>query len=141
MKTILLTCLVFLTACTNTPTIITFNDQSVGTFNPTAGCHSLLLTQDCSKITGATKKIKIDEIRLRIAGSTDGRNLLIMSNTTLSPDTIALKNGKTAVDNFFTRKDIEIVNTKVIYGNNIILGHYYTFDIDGYTLLKQLAVK
>ncbi len=132
-----------LTACTNTPTTISFNNQSVGTYNPTAGCTKLLLQQDCSKVVGATRNIIIDEIELRIAGSLDGRALLIMSKPKIlaRPDNVALKNGKTAVDNFFARRDIAIVETKPIYGNNVIIGFHYTFDVDGYSQLKKLSSK
>ncbi len=138
--TILLSAL--LTACTNTPTIISFNDQSIGTYNPTAGCSKLLLQQDCSRAVGATRNITIDEIELRIAGSINGRALLIMSKPRLArPDSVALKNGKIAVDNFFARRDIAIIETKPIYGNNVIIGFHYTLDVDGYSQLKALSTK
>lgn len=141
MKTTILTCALLLTACTNTPTIITFNDQSVGTYNPAAGCASLLLQQDCSKVIGATRNIKIDETELRIAGSADGRTVLIMSKPTLAPDIIGLKRGAAAVKSFFIRKGIDIVETKVIYGDNVIVGYHYTVDVDGYSYLKTLTIR
>jgi hypothetical protein len=140
MKKTIMTGVILLAACTNTPTIITFNDQSVGTYNPAAGCDSLLLKQDCSKIIGASRNIKIDEIELRIAGSADGRVVLIMSKPALSTDTIALEQGTAAVKTFFLRKGIDIVETKAIYGDNIIVGYHYTFDIDGYSYLKTLTI-
>jgi hypothetical protein len=140
MKKTVLTCFMFLSACTNTPTIITFNDQSVGTYNPAAGCTSLQLSQDCSKVIGATRHIKIDEIELRIAGSADGRVLLVMSKPTLSPDTAALKRGATAIKNFLLSKGIDIIESKAIYGDNLIVGYHYTFDTDGYSYLKALTI-
>jgi len=132
-----------LAACTNTPTIITFNDQSLGTYNPTAGCTQLLLQQDCSKVVGATRNIIIDDIELRIAGSSNGRSLLIMSKPKVlaRPNSVALKSGKIAVDNFYAKRNIAIIETKAIYGNNVIIGFHYTFDVDGYSPLKELSIK
>ncbi len=140
MKNLIFTGFLLLASCTNTPTIINFNDKSVGTYNPAAGCVSLLLKQDCSKIIGATRHIEIDAIELRIAGSVDGRVILIMSKPTLAPDTIALKEGAAAIKNFFFKKAIKLIEAKVIYGDNIIVGHHYSFDVDAYSHLKTLTV-
>jgi hypothetical protein len=141
MKKTILTCILLISACTNTPTIISFNDQSVGTYNPAAGSTSLQLKQDCSKIIGATRHIIIDEIELRIAGSADGRVLFVMSKPTLSPDTQALKRGANAVKNFLLSKGVVIIESKAIYGDNIIVGYHYTFNVDGYSYLKALTIK
>jgi hypothetical protein len=141
MKNLIFTGFLLLASCTNTPTIINFNDKSVGTYNPAAGCVSLLLKQDCSKIIGATRHIEIDTIELRIAGSVDGRVILIMSKPTLAPDTVALKEGAAVIKNFFLKKAIKLIEAKVIYGDNIIVGHHYTFDVDAYSHLKTLTVK
>ena len=64
-----------------------------------------------------------------------------MSKPTLAPDTIALKEGATAIKNFFLKKAIKLIEAKVIYGDNIIVGHHYTFDVDAYSHLKTLTVK
>ena len=140
MKYLTFACFLLLAACATSPTIISFNDKSVGTFNPAAGCLSLLLKQDCSKIIGATRHIKIDGVELRIAGGVNGRVVLIMSKPTLAPDSIALGDGTVAVKRFFLKKAIQLVEAKVIYGDNIIIGHHFTFDVDAYTDLKTFAV-
>jgi hypothetical protein len=141
MKNLIFTGFLLLASCTNTPTIISFNDKFVGTYNPAAGCVGLLLKQDCSKIIGATRHIEIGAIELRIAGSVDGRVVLIMSKPTLAPDIIALKEGDAAIKNFFLKKAIKLVEAKAIYANSIIVAHHYTFDVDAYAYLKTLTVE
>jgi len=141
MKHLILTSFLLLAACTNTPTVISFNEKSVGIYNPAASCVGLLLNQDCSKLTGATRHIEIDTIELRIAGSADGRVLLVMSKPTLTPDETALTDGVAAIKKFLLRKAIRPVATKLIYGDNTILGYHYTFDIEVYSHLKMLTAR
>ncbi|WP_444930772.1 hypothetical protein ACJJIF_03025 [Microbulbifer sp. SSSA002] len=137
-------CIIFmitlLSGCVSTPEQVSFNGEVVGTYGPAAGCGTLLLNQDCSQMSGAKRAIEIEGIPLRVAGGEEGKVVFIMSKPMFSPDEVALRNGAEAIKKLMESKGIEILTTKVVYGNGITFGVHYTFDTDGYKYLQELSI-
>ncbi len=132
--------LALLAGCVSAPKEVTFNNQTVGTYSTAAGCHTLQLKQDCSQLSGSTRNIEINGIKLRASGSEDGKIIFIMSKPKFIPDQLALKTGASEIEAFLTNNGISILGTKVMYGSDRVFGVQYSLDGDGYSLIKGLTV-
>jgi|GEM_PF-1911091 len=140
-QTIALMLCVLMAGCASTPSAVNYNGKTVATYGTSAGCGTLLLKQDCSSLSGATRKIEIDGHPLRISGSDDGKIVFIMSMPKFLPDEQALNAGSNAIEAFLLSKEVAAVETKVMYGSGKIFGIHTTFDADAYTLLKEFSIK
>lgn len=130
-----------MTGCVSTPESVVYNEQTVATYSTAAGCGTLILDQDCSQMSGSTRKIELEDIKLRIAGGNGGKVIFIMSMPNFSPDEVALNKGSKAVEKYLLEKGIKTIATKVMYGAGKVFGVHYTLDGDGYSELKMLTVK
>lgn len=139
-KIISITSALLIAGCAGTPPSIEYNKEIVGTYSTTAGCGTLSLDQDCSQMSGATRNIRIKDRDLRIAGSEDGKIVLVMSKPKFLPDEEVLKEGSQEIEKIFESRGLGILSTKVIYGSGKVFGVHYTLDGDGYSNLKQLSV-
>ncbi|MCW8128568.1 hypothetical protein [Microbulbifer halophilus] len=139
-KYTLTACALLLSGCVSVPSSVVYNDKTVGTYSTAAGCNTLHLEQDCSQMKGATRDIRINAIDLRIAGSQDGRTVFVMSQPKFLPDEEALKAGSKAIEDLLKNSDLDILNTRVMYGSGRVFGVHYTLSGDGYSQLKQLSV-
>lgn len=128
-----------LTACVSTPASYQYNGKVLGTYSTAAGCGTLKLEQDCSQVTGATRKITIDGTPLRISGSEDGKVVFVMSNSSFLPDEAALSKGAQTIEAFLGERGVDILETKVMVGSGKVFGVHYTLSEDGYSALTQLA--
>jgi hypothetical protein len=100
------------------------------------------LTQDCSFWSGAALKISIDGVRASIAGSEDGKIVLLQAPDLLSSEyTWDVDTAFGAVATLFEERKIQI--TKVVGAampNGSFMAYYLILDQDGYSLLKGYAV-
>lgn len=107
------------------------------------------LTQDCSSWSGATRKIKIDEIEFSIAGSAEGNAILLMPNLSFSDSlssaffngpgskkTKAAKQSLKTVTSFLEEKGFKIIKTILMYTTDIE-GYFLEVDGDAYAELKK----
>lgn len=131
---------VLLCSCVSTPKTVTFDNEVVSTFSVSAGCGSLSLDNDCSQMSGATKSITIDGIKLRISGGDSGKIVFVMSSSKLTPDQASLTLGAINVKKYLQTKGLNLITTKAMYSNETLFGIHYTFDGDAYALLNTLAV-
>lgn len=99
-----------------------------------------MLTEDCSGLSGAKRAIEIGGVPLRIAGGEGGEIVFVMSKPTFTPDEAALKSGAKAIEELMEVKGVEVLSTKVMYGNGLTFGIHYTFKSDGYSHLKELSI-
>lgn len=139
-KFVFLFALAVLQGCASTPSEVTYQGEQVGTFGPASGCGTLNLDSDCSQMSGATLAIEIDGTELRIAGGDSGKIVFVMSKPGMFPDEDALSTGAQAVRKFIRSKNIEVLETKVMYGSGKVFGVHYTLNGDAFTHLKTLAL-
>lgn len=130
-----------LSSCVSVPESVVYRGMTVSTYSTAAGCGTLSLDQDCSQMSGSTRKIEIQGIPLRVSGSEDGKTIFVMSMPSFMPDEEALSNGTQALDDWFKEQEINITTTKVMYGSGKVFGVHYTLNKDGYSNLKALSVK
>lgn len=113
-----------------------------------------LLEQDCSYFSGATRTVEFDGHKLRIAGSNDGRILMVTED---SPILHGVTDGLTLgfsdtrsdanIECFEVVKvkllssNINIIRTiKIVDGYGRIDGYLLELDSDGYSLLKEYSI-
>ncbi|GBL06309.1 hypothetical protein [Glaciecola sp. KUL10] len=140
-KIITLILVLFLSGCINTPAFVKYNGKNVATYSIAAGCGTLMLQEDCSQISGATRKVRISGINLKIAGGEEGKLVFIMAMAKFSADESTLIPGAKAIEEYLLEKNISVTETKVMYADGRTYGVHLTLDGDGYSHLKELTVE
>ncbi|MCG7529899.1 hypothetical protein MHM98_00795 [Psychrobium sp. MM17-31] len=107
----------------------------------TAGCSSMGVKKDCDNISGANKKITINGVRMRVAGSSDGRRILVMYSSDRcgfgdsSCQTRASNSAYYVVKNRLTRNGVSIEKVTPVAVSDFINGYLIQVDADGYSLI------
>jgi hypothetical protein len=115
--------------------------------------HPYRLAQDCSEFSGATRTIRLEGLRLKIAGTADGKTVLIMpdnavGNALLTAFTLGIvekKSGESvrslkAVEKVLAENNIRILKRTQMVSPGIIEGFFLETDKDTYSLLKRYTV-
>lgn len=98
------------------------------------------LDQDCSSWSGAKRTIKINEKEIKVAGSTDGKIILIMDKQFV-PDDARLSSCFQLVKEKLLSNGIGIIKvTKLVTGKKDY-GYILELNGDGYSILKNYTVK
>lgn len=105
------------------------------------------LTQDCSDLSGARREVIIEGIRLKVAGSEDGKIVLIMDSKTIgegfkTPIEQSSKNinlGYNAVKKELTEQNIQIEKAVAVKLLDQVRGYYLILDGDGYSIIKAYS--
>lgn len=139
-KAVIISAVLLLSGCASTPEFVDFNGKSAGTYSTAAGCGTLMLDNDCSQMSGSTREIEIEGTKLRISGGDSGKIVFVMSLPKFMPDEQALSKGTKSIEQFLQSKNIQVMETKVMYGSGKVFGVHYTLDNDGYTYLKELSM-
>jgi hypothetical protein len=113
------------------------------------------LTQDCSIWSGATRRILVEDYKVKVAATEDGDVVLVMDG---SPGMSALKdqllpfslgkhgstasnNSYTALRNFFDSAGVAVTRVRPVGSMGSIMGYVLELKSDGYSLLTDLTVK
>jgi len=111
------------------------------------------LTEDCSKMMGAKRKIKMGDHKAKIAGTADGKIILVMDNSlflnalqegfTLGINNVHTESTQSAFEEIrklFNSYSIKIEDVKVM-GSKLsgTDGYFLILDKDGYSLLKDFS--
>lgn len=111
------------------------------------------LTQDCNNWAGASRKIVINDFDIKVAGSEDGKVVLVMDahlfkNSLKSPfslysksHTEASNNSFKSVSELFEQKGIKILRVLPLRSFENIDGYVMELNEDGYTILKEYSKK
>lgn len=155
MKSIIL--IVFLSLVSGCATVNTVgeasNEDAINTV--TMSCKKpYILSQDCSIWSGATRKILLNDYKVKVSGSEDGKTILVMDAKSLSnllfKDLLTLNNpthsnesnnSYYAIKSFFDNKKIKINRVRPLKSFGNINGYVLLLEQDGYSLLKELTVK
>ncbi len=130
----------WISGCVSTPDFVDFDGQPVSTFSVAAGCNKLGLDEDCSGLSGSTRKISIDGLPLRAAGGNNGKIVFLMSDRTFIPDEGALRAGAKKVKAYLEEQNLTILETKVMASDDALFGVHFTADGNAYQYLKALTV-
>ena len=112
------------------------------------------LTQDCSVLSGAKRKIWIQGHKIKIAGSADGKIVLVMDphpflTAAITGATFWLADAQSAENNesfyqvrsLLQAKGVEIIKVVPINSFGSIDGYFLELDKDGYSILKEARDK
>ena len=133
--------------------------NTVGSSGTEKSINTLLMTanrpypfeQDCG-MSGAQRVINIDGTDVRVAGSADGRTVLVMDahpifNAFMQPPLMlnnpvhseAVNDGCLAVQKVMDKNEIEVLLTRPVKSLGNIDGYVLELDGDGYSLLKSYS--
>jgi len=99
------------------------------------------LDQDCSIWWGAKRTIKINEKEIKVAGSTDGKIILLMDNK-IATDNERLSSCFQLVKEKLLSNGVEILKvTKFIFARNKDYAYILALNNDGYSILKNYTVE
>ena len=109
----------------------------------TASCKKPFnVCQDCSNWSGATRKIEFNSRCAKVAGSEDGKIVLVMqSKLELGSKDKNVKEAAFTVLLLFSENDIHVKEIIGMSVGDMIQGYYFKLDTDGYSLLKEYTVK
>jgi hypothetical protein len=111
-----------------------------------ASCGELGLSQDCSNWWGPTRPIEIYGFRMKVAGSADGRTLLL-SGPHPNKDTFGGSHGQktnTAYDLLkleLSARGIQVESVTPVASAGALFGYVIRTSADAYTHLKELTVQ
>ena len=144
--------IVMIAGCASTHTVYATNKEEIlSTFRVTCN-DPYKLTQDCSNAMGARRTIRIGDKKIKIAGTEDGKTVLIMDahpirNAALTGATLFLYNAQSKENNYsYTRvrwaleqNGIHILKVVPMYSTGSVDGYFLELDGDGYSVLKQYS--
>ena len=103
------------------------------------------LPQDCSSWSGATREIAIGDVNMKIAGSSDGRIVLLSGPR---PNVDTLKGSHTQITNFayeivkseLVDAGLEIVKVEPVASMGSLYGYVIELDGDAYSVLRAHSI-
>ena len=116
------------------------NMETVGNLKVTCN-NPYPLARDCSSLSGASRKIKIDAIPFKIAGSADGKVVLLRGINLFVPGKYqaSLEGGLDAVITVLERHNIGVNKIVGITSWKDTLGYFLELDRDGYSILENYS--
>jgi len=96
-----------------------------------------LLTQDCSTLFRSKRKIRINDEKVKISGSEDGKGILLMKKSLMFDfKGKALKNVLGPIKDILKDEGINITRVMKVISGTSLNGYYIELDGDGYSILK-----
>jgi hypothetical protein len=136
---------VALTACISTPTVVSHKGLPVTAINAVSmSCSDpYALAQDCSVWSGATLRVKLSDLTSKVAGTSDGRVILVMSEKRglLTPTQYQAELAADAVQAAAATVDAKLLKLEGLATGGSVPGYILHFDKDVYTTLKKSAVE
>jgi hypothetical protein len=133
--------LLFLSGCFSTPAVVGYKGRPVAAVN--AGSMSCstpyAFTQDCSAWSGASLRVKLKDLIVKVAASADGRTILVMTEKTL-PTQYESELAADAVQEIASSKGAKLLKLEALAIGGNVPGYILTFDADVYTALKANAL-
>lgn len=107
------------------------------------GCNKpYKLTQDCSGMSGAKRRIQLSGVEFKIAGSEDGNIVLMMGAKQLS-DAASGRSSEAAniayevSKKFLIENGVEILAVEPVSSGSLLAGYVITTDSDSYSMLSK----
>ena len=110
----------------------------------------IVFTKDCSNVSGATKAIKIENYKMKIASTGDDKTILVMDSSPLinsfkSGLTLGIKDynsesskdGFEAIKRLLSTKNIEVTRVVIMESAGSVFGYIVELSEPGYEVLKQ----
>lgn len=137
--TLLLFSAVLLTACVSNPPVLvpdSVNNDSISAIGMTCGSPHKL-SQDCSGLSGPTKKISISGIKMKVAGTSDGTVIVMFGTSSISPNMQEINTSYELIKRALVANKIGIVKTTPVISSNILFGYAIETDKPAYKLISE----
>jgi len=133
---------VSLTACVSNPPVLVpdaLNSKSISGIS--MSCSSPYeLSNDCSGLSGPTKKIAISGVKMKVAGTDDGKVIMMFGYSSLSPNMQEINTGYEMIKRELVTNNITIVKVKPVVSSNILFGYALETDKPSYDVLSQFGI-
>jgi hypothetical protein len=131
-----------LLGCVATPNIVSYKGQPVPAVSAVSmSCTSPYpLTQDCSAWSGATLRVKLKDRVVKIAGSADGKIVLVMSDQKALPTQYESEQAADFVQDVASSTGAKLVKLEALAIGGSVPGYILTFDMDVYSPLKRNSI-
>lgn len=131
-----------LSGCISTPGIVSYKGQPVAAVSAVSmSCTSpYSLTQDCSAWSGAALRVKLKERVVKVAGSADGKIVLVMTDQKTLPTQYETEQAADSVQEVATSRGAKLMKLEALAIGANVPGYILTFDTDVYSQLKKSAV-
>jgi hypothetical protein len=131
-----------LVGCVTTPSIVSYKGQPVPAVSAVSmSCTSpYALTQDCSAWSGAALRIKLKDRVVKVAGSADGKTILVMTDQKTLPTQYETEQAADSVQEVAIARGVKLVKLEALAIGGSVPGYILTFDSDVYSLLKTSSI-
>ena len=130
-----------LAGCFSTPTVVSYKGQPVNAFSALSmTCTDPYeFVQDCSGFSGPTLRVKLRDLTVKVAGSSDGRIILVISQG-VQPTQYLTEQAADAVQAEATTVNAKVLRIEGVALGGHVPGYILHFDKDVYTTVKKSAV-
>lgn len=138
-KNILLFSAVLLTACVSNPPILvpdSLNNDSISAVGMTCSSpHEL--SQDCSGLSGPTKKISISGMKMKVAGTSGGTVIVMFGTSSMNPNMQEINASYELIKRELVANKIGIIKVTPVISTNILFGYAIETDKPAYELISK----
>ncbi len=128
-----------LTGCVSTPPKIVSDAEGVPFVDAIAmTCHEPYeLTQDCGPVIGPAAKLKIDGVDMKIAGSEDGKLIVLRAGSVFDRRGEGANDAYRLVQRVLSEHQIQVTSLVPLVSANILKGYVITTDVPAYEVLES----
>lgn len=132
-----------LLGCVTTPNIVSYKGRPVPAISAVSmSCTSpYVLAQDCSAWSAAVRRVKLKERVVKVAGSADGKIVLVMTDQKTLPTQYETEQAADAVQEAASTRGARLMRLEALAIGGSVPGYILTFDMDVYSLLKTSSVE
>ena len=125
--------------CTSTPAHVSYKGLSVPARNTfAASCRKPTAFEDCNAWKGPKRLVQIGGLAFRVAGSTDGRQVIVMTDRIETQ--LVYEQAATQVERVATDLGAKLVRVEGLASFEAVDGYVLTFDRDVYSTVKTYSV-
>ena len=128
---------VLLVACVSNPPVLVPDSMSNASITAVGmTCSSPYeLSQDCSGLSGPTKKISISGMEMKVAGTSDGTVIVMFGTSSMSPNMQEINASYELIKRELVANQIGIIKVTPIISSNILFGYAIETDRPSYEFI------
>ncbi|MEX2961554.1 hypothetical protein [Microbulbifer sp. TYP-18] len=128
-----------LTACISNPPVLvpdSLKNDSISAIGMT--CNSpYKLEQDCSSLSGPTKKVFISGVEMKVAGTSDGKVIVMFGASSISPNMQEINTSYELIKRELVSNEVDILKVTPVISSNILFGYAIETDKSAYSFISK----
>ena len=127
-----------LVGCVSTPSVVSYKGAPVTALNSVSmSCSDpYIFTQDCSIWTGASLRVQLNDKLVKVASTTDGRIVIVMTDRLL-PTQYEAEQAADAVQAVAAGAGAKLLKLEGLAAGSSVIGYVLHFDRDVYVALRE----